>query len=272
MKANGMQVWLIAKQELLGSFASKGGVFISGVFILTWIWLLFSPIQFAAEAMSNPDQGSLMVAALGWLGLESLYNWSLPELAVYWAVALYSFPLFSLLMSADQMISERQRGGLRFLTLRCARGEIFFGRFLGHMVVQMCFLLATLAITYFLLVMNNASLWLDGLLILPLLLLNLMLVISPCVALMSLLSVVMNSVRIAILVAIIIFVLASILINALAFDFSFISFLNYGVPGVQISQMAKLLPNNALLLSWIPILQSICFLVLGYGLFKRQAI
>ena len=113
---------------------------------------------------------------------------------------------------------------------------------------------------------------LDGLLILPLLLLNLMLVISPCVALMSLLSVVMNSVRIAILVAIIIFVLASILINALAFDFSFISFLNYGVPGVQISQMAKLLPNNALLLSWIPILQSICFLVLGYGLFKRQAI
>jgi ABC-type transport system involved in multi-copper enzyme maturation permease subunit len=125
------QILLIAKQELLRSFASKGGLFVTGVFILTWSWLLFYPIQSAAEAMNNPESGSLIFTVLGWLGLESLNDWNLPEFAVYWAVALYLFPAFSLLMSTDQMISERKRGGLRFLTLRCSRGQIFFGRFMG---------------------------------------------------------------------------------------------------------------------------------------------
>jgi ABC-type transport system involved in multi-copper enzyme maturation permease subunit len=266
------QIFLIAKQELLGTFASKGGLFVTGIFILTWSWLLFYPIRFAAEAMNNPEGGSLIFVILGWLGLEALNSWSLSEFAVYWAVALYLFPSFSLLMSADQIISERNRGGLRFLTLRCSRGKIFLGRFIGHISIQACLLIATLGITYLLLLANNAALWLEGLLVLPLLFLNLILVVSPFVALMSLLSVVMNSVRIAILVATIILVLASMIINLIAADFYFVSAFNYLVPGIQISQMAQLSVSGALSLLWIPIFQSVCFLVLGYGLFKRQSI
>lgn len=265
-------ILLIAKQELFGSFVSKGGLFVTFFFILTWSWLLFYPIRFAAEAMSNPESGSLIFAALSWLGLEALKNWSLPEFAVYWAVALYVFPMFSLLMSADQMISERKRGGLRFLTLRCSRGQIFFGRFIGHVLIQACLLMATLVITYLLLLINNAPLWLEGLFFLPLLFLNLLFVVSPFVALMSLLSVVMNSVRMATLVAVIILVLASMVINAIAIDFHGFSFLNYLVPGIQVTKMAQLSPSNAVFLLWIPIIQSTCFLGLGYGLFKRQSI
>ncbi|HCM05112.1 MAG TPA: hypothetical protein DIC30_03780 [Oceanospirillales bacterium] len=264
--------FLIAKQELLGSFASKGGLFVSGVFILIWSWLLFYPIQFAAEAIGNSEGSSFVLVILRWLGLEALNSWALSEFAVYWAVALYLFPVFSLLMSSDQMISERKRGGLRFLTLRCSRGSIFFGRFIGHILIQACLLIVTLGITYLLLLANNSALWLEGMLVLPLLFLNLILVISPFVALMSLLSVAMNSVRIAILIAIIILVLARVMINSIASEFYVLSLFNYLVPGIQIKEMAQLSIDSTVSLLWIPVLQSICFLGLGYGLFKRQSI
>lgn len=267
-----LQTWLIARQELWSSFASKRGLFVTGVFIIIWSWLLFYPIQFSAEAMNNPDKGSLVFSVLSMLGLEPLKDWLLAEFAVYWVVALYLFPGFSLLMAADQMISERKRGGLRFLTLRCSRGQIFFGRFLGHLLIQTCLLIITLGITYLLVIINSVQYWLEGLQILPLLFLNLIVVTSPFVALMSLLSVVMNSVRMAMLIASIILVLSSIIINYFAQSFEAISVLNYLVPGMQVGNMAQQTPDIALLSLWIPILQSSVFLMLGYGLFKRQSI
>jgi Cu-processing system permease protein len=267
-----MQTWLIAQQELVASFARKRGIFVSAVFIIVWSWLLFYPIRFSAEAMNNSDNGSLVFTVLSILGLEPLKDWLLAEFAVYWVVALYLFPAFSLLMASDQMISERKRGGLRFLTLRCSRAQIFFGRFLGHILIQVFLLVVTLGITYLLLLINNPQYWLEGLQILPLLLFNLILVTSPFVALMSLLSVVMNSVRMAILIAIIMLVLSSWIINSLAVNFDFLSVLNYFVPGVQVSTMAQQSPSIALLSLWIPAVQSIGFLALGYGLFRRQSI
>jgi ABC-type transport system involved in multi-copper enzyme maturation permease subunit len=267
-----MQTWLIARQELLTSFASKRGLFVSSIFVIIWVWLLFYPIRISVDAINNPVGNSFILSILNLLGLEPLKNWLLAEFAIYWAVALYLFPAFSLFMAADQMISERKRGGLRFLTLRCSRGQIFFGRFLGHMLIQTGLLVITLGITYALLITNSSQYWLEGLQILPLLLLNLILVTSPFVALMSLLSVLMNSVRMANLVAVIILVISGVIINMLALYFPFLSMLNYFVPGIQVERMAQLSPSIALLSLWIPILQSVSFLALGYGLFKRQAI
>lgn len=267
-----LQTWLVARQELLASFASKRGLFVSSIFVIIWVWLLFYPIRISADAMNNPVGNSFILSILNLLGLEPLKDWLLAEFAVYWAVALYLFPAFSLFMAADQMISERKRGGLRFLTLRCSRSQIFFGRFLGHMLIQTGLLIITLAITYLLLILNSTQYWLEGLQIIPLLLLNLVLVTSPFVALMSLLSVSMNSVRMASLMAVIILVASGAIINMLAIYFPFLSALHYLIPGMQVESMAQVSPNIALLSSWIPILQSLIFLVLGYGLFKRQAI
>ena len=267
-----MQTWLIAQQELLASFASKRGLFVCSIFVIIWLWLLFYPIRISADAMNNPVGNSFILSILNLLGLEPLKDWLLAEFAVYWAVALYLFPGFSLFMAADQMISERKRGGLRFLTLRCSRGQIFFGRFLGHMLIQAGLLIITLAITYLLLIINNPQYWLEGLQIIPLLLLNLILVTSPFVALMSLLSVLMNSVRMASLMAVIILLISGVIINMLASYFPLLSVFHYWIPGMQVESMAQVTPDIALLSLWIPILQSVSFLMLGYGLFKRQAI
>ena len=267
-----MQTWLIAQQELLASFASKRGLFVSSIFVIIWVWLLFYPIRISAEAMSNPVENSFILGILHLLGLEPLRNWLLAEFAVYWAVALYLFPAFSLFMAADQMISERKRGGLRFLTLRCSREQIFFGRFLGHILIQTGLLVITLGITYLLLITNSPQYWLEGLQIIPLLLLNLILVTSPFVALMSLLSVLMNSVRMATLIAIIILIVTNAIVYFYLLDFPFLSIFNYCIPGMQVEAMAQVSPDVALLSLWVPILQSVSFLMLGYGLFKRQAI
>jgi ABC-type transport system involved in multi-copper enzyme maturation permease subunit len=264
--------WLMAQQELHASFASKRGVFVSIVFILIWTLLLFYPIRYSAEALHNPDTSSLMLSGLSMIGLEPLKNWLLAEFAIYWIVALFLFPASSLLMATDQMISERNRGGLRFLTLRCGRGQIFFGRFIGHLLIQTCLIVITLAITYLLLLLNGSPLWLEGLQIMPLLLLNLVLVICPFIALMSLLSVVMNSVRMASLLAIIILLLGGLIVNVFASYLPFLSLLNYWIPGAQIAQMAQLNPTEAIFTLWNPAMQTLGFLVLGYGLFKRQAI
>lgn len=266
------QFGLIASQELAASFASKRGLFVTGIFILIWSFLLFYPIRLSAEAMHNPDIGSLMVSLLSLVGLEPLKNWLLAEFAIYWVVALFLFPTFSLLIAADQMISERNRGGLRFLTIRCSRGQIFFGRFIGHLLIQGILLVITLAITYLLLLINNSENWLSGLQLLPLMFLNIMVAVLPFVALMSLLSILMNSVRMASLMAIVILALGSFIINYLAGYIPFLSLLNTWIPGVQLVHMAQSTPSIALMSLWIPLMQTVGFLLIGYGIFRRQEI
>lgn len=271
-KSSFWPTWLIAQQELQASFASKRGLFVSIIFIVVWVLLLVYPIRYSAEAMHSPDTSSLILSGLSMIGLEPLKEWMLAEFAIYWIVALFLFPASSLLMATDQMITERNRGGLRFLTLRCSRGQIFFGRFAGHLLIQTCFIVMTLIITYSLLLFNGSDLWLEGLQIMPLLLLNLVIVICPFIALMSLLSVVMNSVRMASLMAVIILLLGGLIVNYAATYLPFLTTLNYWIPGTQVAQMAKSTPSIALLTSWSPIMQTVGFLVLGYGLFKRQSI
>lgn len=266
------QFGLIASQELAASFASKRGLFVTGIFILIWSFLLFYPIRLSAEAMHNPDIGSLMVSLLSLVGLEPLKNWLLAEFAIYWVVALFLFPTFSLLIAADQMISERNRGGLRFLTLRCSRGQIFFGRFIGHLLIQGILLIITLAITYLLLLINNSENWLSGLQLLPLIFLNIIIAVFPFVALMSLLSIIMNSVRMASLMAIVILALGSFIINYLADYIPFLSLLNSWIPGVQLVHMAQSTPSIALMSLWMPLMQTVGFLLIGYGIFRRQEV
>jgi ABC-type transport system involved in multi-copper enzyme maturation permease subunit len=265
-------IWLMAQQELQASFASKRGLFVSMTFIVIWTLLLFYPIRFSVEALQNPDTHSIMLNALSVIGLERLKEWQLAEFAIYWIVALFLFPASSLLMATDQMISERNRGGLRFLTLRCSRGQIFFGRFIGHLLIQTCLIVMTLVITYLLLIFNSTQLWLEGLKIIPLLLLNLVFVVCPFIALMSLLSVLMNSVRMASLMAIMILLLGGLIVNVAASYFPFLSLLNYWIPGAQVAEISQLNPTTALFTVWHPAMQSLGFLLLGYGLFRRQAI
>lgn len=266
------RAWLIVEQELKVSFASKRGLFVSAVFIFIWTLLLFYPIRLAAEAMQNPDTSSLVLSLLTLVGLEPLKTWILAEFAIYWAVALFLLPAFSILMSTDQMISDRNRGSLKFLTLRCTRGEIFFGRFMGQLLIQLSLLVLTLFITFLISLINNSEHWLSSLQVLPLMFINLLVVICPFIALMSLFSVLMTSVPIALIVALLSLFLGGVLINLAAYYLPIIGVLNYAIPGIQLVDMAQASPDVALLSLWVPIMQCLCYLALGFAIFKGQEI
>lgn len=265
-------LWLIAQQELLKSFASTRGLFVTAVFTVIWILLLFYPIRISAEAMTSPDSASLFMVVLSFLGLETLQDWLLSEFAIYWVVALYLFPTFSLVSAADQMISERKRGGLRFLTLRCSRGQLFFGRFIGQMLIQSVLICITLAITYSLFLFNNPQHWLEGLSLLPLIFCHILLVTAPFVALMSLLSITVDSVRMASLFAFMILALGGLLINYFASYLPFLAVLEYWIPGGQIYSMAQSHPTIAWGALANPIMQTVGFLLVGYAIFRKQEI
>ena len=268
----GLSLWLIAQQELLKSFASTRGLLVTAVFTVIWILLLFYPIRISAEAMTSPDSASLFMVVLSFLGLETLQDWLLSEFAIYWLLALYLFPTFSLISTADQMISERKRGGLRFLTLRCSRAQLFFGRFIGQMLIQSVLICITLAITYALFLFNHPHYWLEGLSLLPLIFIHILLVTAPFVALMSLLSITVDSVRMASLYAFMILALGGLLINFFASYLPLLAVLEYWIPGGQIYSMAQSHPTIAWGALIHPILQAVGFLLLGYVIFRRQEI
>lgn len=263
------QIYLIAFQEVKSSFANKRGMLIALVFSILWLLLLIYPIQFAANSMQNSDTSAFVASILDAIGLESLQNWLFAELAMYWVSALLLFPYFSLLMSVDQLITERNRGGLRFLVLRTHRQSIFLGRFLGHLIIQGGFIFITLLITYSFIIVNNESFGLESLILIPVIFLNLLVVTVPFIALMSLLSVVMKSVVMSYVMVIIFFLVTKFLGYLFFDDLPIFDWLQLIVPGYQIGGMMNHSPTDALTLLWIPILQGVGLLCIGFGLFKR---
>ena len=80
----------------------------------------------------------------GSLGLNALLEWPVAEFAIYWLVAVYSFPLFALFVTSDQTCSDKARGTLRFITLRATRSEILIGRFFGQFLIIVVLIFLTL--------------------------------------------------------------------------------------------------------------------------------
>jgi hypothetical protein len=259
------QILLIALQEVKSSFANKRGIFIAFVYAVLWMLLLVYPIQFAAESMNNPDTSSFAVAILNTIGLESLKDWLFSELAMYWVAALILFPFFSLLMSVDQLISERNRGGLRFLVLRSYRQSIFIGRFLGHLAIQGIFISLTLCITYVFIFFNASDSVMKAITILPIIFINLLIVTIPFIALMSFFSVIMKSVVMAYIMVFVFYLSAKFII----YSVPLLTWIKYAIPGYQLTEMMSQSPQFALMLLWLPILQGVGLLLLGFSLFKR---
>ena len=260
------------RQEFSQVFAGRRGLFSMIVFAIFWLIVLFYPVRYAAEAMSNPDISPYFSGVLDLLGLETLKNWNVKEMAVYWLFSLYLFPMFVLLISADQLISERARGGLRFLLLRTSRNEIYWSRFLAHLVIHTALILSTLLLCSMIVVINRPESWFDVITLLPIVLVNLIIVIAPFTAMMSFLSVVIDSVRMATFVAIVFLMFGSMLILGVSHYLPPLSFAVHLVPGSKVIEIANEIPQQALLFSLVPLLQTVFFAGLGSVLFKRQEV
>ena len=253
-------------------FASRRGWVAVVAFALVWGMLLYYVIFQASRLLAVQGGGgsSMVGAVLDFLGMDQLTHWRVPELAVYWLLGLMLLPFYSVALSADQTASDRSRGTLRFLSLRSTRAQIFFGRYLGQLLLLLIFVGASLLSTLPVALYRDASAIPDWLSLAPAVLLNLLLVLAPYVALMGLVSALARSARQAMLFAIILWVVTWLVVRYLFAYFPQAGFLDWTMPGSQIPYLLRVVGWDAVQFAWIPLLQTVVLLVVGFLVMQRK--
>ena len=261
----------IAGFELVRMFLTKRGLIALAAFALVWLVILRYPIGQAVGIISSPDFEQIARDISGSIGLSKLLDWPEAEFAMYWLIALYSFPVFSLFICSDQTVGDRERGTLRFLSLRSTRFEILFGRFLGQLAVLTCLVGITLIATLAVLGFREPSLLAGGLGRAVSIFLILIVTFTPFVALMSLINTFASSSRLSIVLAILYFTAGGIIVGLLEWQIPALSVLNYLFPGVQIELLAG---QNLPLLSTlaIPLVQTAVLLAVAQRIFARSSL
>ena len=261
----------VAGFELVRMFLTKRGLIAMAAFALVWLLILRYPIGQAVSIISAPNFEQMARYISGSIGLSKLLDWPEAEFAMYWLVALYSFPLFAIFISSDQTVGDRERGTLRFLSLRSTRFEILFGRFLGQLGVLACLLAITLVATLGVLGYREPSLLMGGLSRAVSIFIIMVVVLSPFVALMSLINTFARSSRLAIVLAILYFAGGGIIVGILAWQVPALNALDYLFPGVNSELLAgQNLPFLSAL--GVPLIQSAVFVAIAHRIFTRSSL
>jgi len=255
--------FLISRFELTKLFGTTRGWISIAAFVLIWLLVLLYVIEPGARFVGGPDTGSLVGVLLEHVGWQSLADWPAPELALYWLVALYLLPFFSIVIAADQMASDKARGTLRYLSLRASRTQLFLGRFVGQCAIQLLLILVTLGSVVALVAINSPERLTPVIERCPLVALNLLLVLLPYVALMACVSILAKSARQATLFAVIAWILVSIIIAYVQSRFGPMAILDWVLPGSQVSALLKLHGTDTLNLAPVPIIHTLVLLAFG---------
>lgn len=261
----------IAGFELVRMFLTKRGLIALAAFALVWVIILRYPIGQAVGLVSSPEFEQIARDISGSIGLSKLLDWPEAEIAMYWLIALYSFPIFALFISSDQTVGDRERGTLRFISLRSTRFEILFGRFLGQLAVLSCLVGITLVATLAVLGYREPSLLMSGIVRALSLFFILVITFAPFVALMSLINTFARSSRLSIVIAILYFFAGGIVVSLIQWQLPGLTVLDYIFPGMQIEKVAG--QNLSLLVTLsIPLLQSVVFIAIAHRIFTRSSL
>ncbi len=267
-----MNIFSIARFELTRVFATlRGGLFVLA-FLLLWALILRYAIFTTAGYLASVEGRGVLGGILGGLAIPATAVWTVPELWVFWLVGLYLFPLFALLIAADQTASDRARGTLRLLCLRATRDSVFFGRFLGQLLVQGILFGIALASTIVVVSIRDVSVVEEALQICVYIVPVMLIVLLPLNALMALVSVLARSARQATLYAVLLWLACSVLVAWLKGYWPVTSVLDWLVPGAHIPALMLLHAREALSHSMMPLLQAVVLLAAGRVLMQRAAL
>jgi len=158
---------------------------------------------------------------------------------------------------------------MRFLVLRTSRTNIFFGRFIGQYLIQLFFVLVTLATVLGLVAYKSPEKLAVAIAEAPVVIVNLALVLLSYVALMALVSVLVKSARRATMLAIVGWIVLWFIIRYVQNNFGPIPLLDWVLPGSQLSTLLRLGSWDTLALAPIPIAQTLILLGLGWFAIRR---
>lgn len=239
-------------------------------FALIWALILRYVIASAATWLADGSGGRLIGSIFNSRLIDSLLNWQVAEFSAFWVIALYLFPMLCLTLAADQTASDRARGTLRLLSLHTTRGSIFFGRFVGLMMVQALLLVLAILATFALAIMRDPTLFAVAMQTAIMVFVNLILLIAAYTAAMALISLFAESARQATTYAIILWIAIGLGIYWLTKYIPEASLLKWVLPGSHIK--ALLHHNNwqSMQLALVPLLQTAALLLIGYLVMKRR--
>lgn len=265
------RAWCLATFEMVRLFFTKRGLLALAAFATVWFVILRYPVNSAVSIVSSEDFRQMAMQMFGVLGLSELLTWKVPELAIYWLVALYSFPVFALFAASDQTCSDRTRGTLRFITLRSTRNEVVFGRFIGQLLIVTALIALTLLATVAMATYRESALFLPGLSKAALLFKELVLAVLPFIALMAFLNSFIRSSKLAIVMCVLFYGVGSALIAILSHYLPYSEYLFYIYPGFQlndvIGQQSFSISNYV-----TPLIQTVCYLAAASYVMKRSAL
>ena len=265
-----MKLLILANDEVLRLLSTRRGLLSLAGFALIWLAVLSYGVMPAARLFSGANEAGYSDSVLGQLGLQAWQQWATPELAVYWVISLYLLPFLAFLTAVDQTASDRARGTLRYMVLRCHRLEIFFGRYLGQLLIMLCVVLITLGTVLGIVAFNSSQQLAGAVASAPVIIINLLLLLAPYIALMALVSILARSARQASLFAIIIWVTVSLVVSYSRVQFPDVSLLNWVLPGSQVSQLVRLADWQTLRLAPIPLVQTAVLLLAGALIMQRR--
>jgi hypothetical protein len=260
-------LFLLCQFELKRLFTTRKGLLHVVTFAVVWYFILLYPIRYASDWLGQQQHSG---GFFDMIGFGSLMNWNIPEFGVYWRVALLIFPILSVIITADQTCSDRERGTLRFLALRASRNELFFGRFIGVMVVQIILIITTLATTLVLTIYRDSALLTEALNNSVAITVNLIFVLLPFTAMMAALSISVKSVRQSSTWAILIWTCLAGIVSTLSSYVPALSILQFLIPGYQMAELAQLSQWQPLQLAYIPFAQAMLLLGLGRWIMSRK--
>lgn len=224
---------IISQFELKRGFATRKGLLSLVTFAVVWYFILLYPLRFAAELLVQEKGLMQDFSFFNFIGFGSIQQWSIPEFGVFWQFALIIFPMLSITLAADQTCSDRERGTLRFIVLRSSRDSLFFGRFIGVMVIQALLIYATALSTLALVLYRDVTLFSSALPDLLAIIINLILAVLPFTAMMAALSAKVKSARQATVWAILIWTFLACIISGLAYYLPALTFLNSWFPAIN---------------------------------------
>lgn len=263
---------LYAGIELRRLWQTRSGLMTLAATAVIWAVLFYYLIAPAAELINSPMLQNASIGIFGTDILQHLGNWQTPELALYWILSLFLLPTFCLFFTANQLCSDLERGTLRFLSLRSSRTAIVLGRFAGQMLVQasliMLTLTATLAISAWRLgdlsfaMLNSAAvLWV-----------NLLLILLPFTALMSVFSALARTSKLAVTLAIVSIGVFYGVLGWFISIFPDLVFLKAYLLGAQLTQISSVQGWQTLQFATLPLLQSLVLLALATLIVHRRAV
>jgi Cu-processing system permease protein len=265
------RLFILIQFELIRIFKTKNGLIALSAFCAVWFILLYYMVSSATELIFSDGFKIVASTLFGSLGLNALLEWPVAEFAIYWLLAVYSFPLFALFVTSDQTCSDKARGTLRFITLRATRSEILIGRFLGQFLIIVVLIFLTLIACIALAASRDATLLLPAIQQAIVLFIELSILITPFIALMSFFNSVLSSAKMSIVASILFYTIGALLIGFVQFRLNSGYFLDYLFPGTQISKVLSLegLDFKHYL---IPLLQTVVLLFAADKLLKRASI